>query len=91
MDWQHDGVKITLAGSLEPALPPTPGITRAIAITRVRKGANKLRVMAQPVQPKAKTAPHYHGEFEAVLYIVRERARMRWQEAASHDRIGVAQ
>jgi uncharacterized RmlC-like cupin family protein len=94
MDWQHNGVKIILAGDLEPNAHPTPGITRATAITHVRTGANKLlagTVVGEPLHPNAKTAPHHHGEFETVLYIVRERARMRWREAASHDRIGVAQ
>ena len=94
MDWQHNGVKIILAGDLEPNAHPTPGITRATAITHVRTGADKLlagTVVVQPLQPNAKTAPHHHGEFETALYSVRERARMRWREAASHDRIGVAQ
>ena len=94
MDWQHNGVKIILACDLESNTHPTPGITRASAITHVRTGASKVlggTVVVEPVHPNAKAAPHYPGEFGTVLDDVRGRARMRWREAASHDKIGVAQ
>ena len=41
------------------------------------------------VLPNAKTRPHHHGEPETVPYIVCGSVRMRWGEAATHDRIGV--
>ena len=78
MDWEHNGVKIVAAGTLDSNTPQTPGMTRAAAITHARTGASKLWAGTVVVQPDAKTGPHHHGELETVLYIVRGRARMRW-------------
>jgi uncharacterized RmlC-like cupin family protein len=89
MDWQHNGVKIIPAGNLDPNTPQTPGMTRPAAMTRARTGANKLWARTVLVQPSAKTGPHHYGEPETVLYVVCGRVRMRWGEAATHDRIGV--
>ena len=89
MDWQHNGVKIIPADDLVPNTPQTPGMTGAAAITRARTGASKLWAGTVLVQPNAGTGPHHHGEPETVLYIVCGSVRMRWGEAATHDRIGV--
>lgn len=78
MDWQHKGVKIVLADDLDPNTPQTPGMTRAAAITHARTGASKLWAGTVVVQPDAKTGPHHYGELEAVIYVVRGPARMRW-------------
>lgn len=78
MDWEHNGVKIVTAGTLDTNTPQTPGMTRAAAITHARTGAAKLWAGTVVVQPNAKTGPHHHGELETVLYIVRGKARMRW-------------
>ena len=66
------------AGELDSNTPQTPGMTRAAAITYARSGATRLWAGTVVVQPHAKTGPHHHGELEAVIYIARGRARMRW-------------
>src|SRR5882724_8945527 len=78
MDWKTHGIQIVRAGDLDTNTPQTPGMTRAAAITHARTGASKLWAGTVVVQPNTKTGPHHHGELETVLYIVRERARMRW-------------
>jgi uncharacterized RmlC-like cupin family protein len=78
MDWEHNGVKIVPANTLDSNTPQTAGMTRAAAITHARTGASKLWAGTVVVQPDARTGPHHHGELETVLYIVRGKARMRW-------------
>jgi uncharacterized RmlC-like cupin family protein len=78
LDWKQHGVKIVRAGELDTNTPQSPGMTRAAAITNARTGASKLWAGTVVVQPRAKTAPHHHGELETVIYVVRGRARMRW-------------
>src|SRR5579863_7672417 len=78
MDWEHNGVKIVPAGTLDSNTPQTAGMTRAAAITHARTGASKLWAGTVVVQPDARTGPHHHGELETVLYIVRGKVRMRW-------------
>ena len=80
MDWKEHGVKIVHAGELDTNTPQTPGMTRAAAITHARTGASKLWAGTVVVQPHAKTGPHHHGELETVIYVVRGRARMRWDD-----------
>jgi uncharacterized RmlC-like cupin family protein len=79
-EWANQGIRIVRAGELDSNTAQTPGMTRAAAITHARTGANKLWAGTVVVQPGARTAAHYHGELETVLYIVRGRARFRWGE-----------
>ena len=78
MDWKEHGIKIVRATDLDSNTPQTAGMTRAAAITHARTGASKLWAGTVVVEPDARTGPHHHGELETVLYVVRERARMRW-------------
>jgi uncharacterized RmlC-like cupin family protein len=78
MDWKNNGIRIVRAGELDTNTPQTPGMSRAAAITHARTGANKLWAGTVVVEPDAKTGAHHHGEVEAVLYIIRGRARFRW-------------
>ena len=77
-DWETHGVKIVRGNELDPNTPQTPGMTRSAAITHARTGARKLWAGTVVVAPNAKTGPHHHGELETVLYVVKGRARMRW-------------
>jgi hypothetical protein len=90
MDWQYNGVKIIPAGDLDSNTPQTPGLSRALAITYLRTGA-KLRagtVVVQPVQPKS---PFITTASSKTSGTHRSReGRMRWGDAPTHDRIGVA-
>ena len=76
--WRNDGVRIVRGDRLDRNTPQTPGMTRAAAINRAMAGANKIWAGTVSIQPKAKTAPHHHGELESVIYILNGRARMRW-------------
>jgi uncharacterized RmlC-like cupin family protein len=78
MDWRKNGVKIVHADELDMNTPQTSGMTRAAAITHATAGATTLWAGTMVVQPDAKTGPHHHGELETVLYVVKERVRMRW-------------
>lgn len=78
--WRNDGVRIVRGDRLDRNTPQTPGMTRAAAINRAMAGANKIWAGTVSIQPKAKTAPHHHGELESVIYILKGRARMRWGE-----------
>ncbi len=78
--WRNNGVRIVRGDQLDLNTPQTPGMTRAAAINRAMAGANKIWAGKVTIQPKAKTAPHHHGELESVIYILQGRARMRWGE-----------
>ncbi len=78
--WRNDGMRIVRGDQLDRNTPQTPGMTRATAINRAMAGANKIWAGTVSIQPKAKTAPHHHGELESVIYILKGRARMRWGE-----------
>jgi uncharacterized RmlC-like cupin family protein len=78
--WKENGIRIVRAGELDPNTPPTPGMSRAAAITHALTGARKLWAGKVVVEPGARTGAHHHGELETVIYIVRGRARFRWGE-----------
>jgi uncharacterized RmlC-like cupin family protein len=71
MNWQHSGVNTIPAGNLEPNTHRDHDMTRVAAVTHARTQASNLRAGTLAVQLGGKTAPHYHGEFETVLDIVR--------------------
>jgi uncharacterized RmlC-like cupin family protein len=77
-DWKNHGLRIIRSGDLNTNTPPTPGMTRAEAVSRARVGAQKLWAGTVVVQPNAKTSPHHHGDLEIVIFVVRGRARFRW-------------
>jgi len=77
-DWQHDGVRVIPAGSLDSNTPQTPGMSRAAAINFARVGAQKIWAGTVTIDANAKTGAHHHGALESVIYVVRGRARMRW-------------
>ena len=79
-DWRSDGVKVVPADQLDSNTAQTPGMTRAVAITHARTGANKLWAGTVNIHANAKTGPHHHGALESVIYVVSGRARMRWGE-----------
>ncbi len=78
--WRNNGVRIVRGDQLDSNTPQTPGMKRAAAINRSMAGANKIWAGTVTIQPKARTAPHHHGELESVIYILKGRARMRWGE-----------
>src|SRR5712671_3077541 len=77
MDWRKNGVKIVHADELDMNTPQTSGMTRAAAITHAKAGATTLWAGTMVVQPDARTGPHHHGELETVLYVTKNRVRMR--------------
>jgi uncharacterized RmlC-like cupin family protein len=77
-DWKNHGLRIIRSGQLDANTPQTPGMTRAVAISRAKTGAQKLWAGTVVVHPNAKTGPHHHGELETVIYVVSGRARFRW-------------
>src|SRR5438445_12123617 len=80
MEWKKNGVKIVHADELDRNTPQTSGMTRAAAITHAKAGATTLWAGTMVVQPDAKTGPHHHGELETVLYVLKGRVRMRWDD-----------
>src|SRR3569833_355035 len=80
--WKHTGVRVVLGDQLDDSsTPQTPGMHRAVAIDRARRGAQKLWAGTVHVHANAKTGAHHHGPLESVIYVVSGRARMRWGEA----------
>ena len=51
---------------------------RKAAINFARVGASKLWAGTVQIHAGAKTGAHHHGPLESVIYIVKGRARMRW-------------
>jgi uncharacterized RmlC-like cupin family protein len=80
-DWQHGGVRVIPADSLDSNTAQTPGMTRAAAINFARVGAQKIWAGTVTIHPNAKTGAHHHGHVESVIYVVKGRARMRWGNA----------
>lgn len=78
-DWEAHGIRVVHADELDINTPQKPGMTRAAAITFASAGAQRLWAGTVVVQAAARTGPHHHGEQETVLYIVRGRARFRWE------------
>ena len=78
-DWKENGIRLVRAGELDTNTPQTPGMSRAAAITHARAGASKLWAGTVVVQPAARTGAHHHGELETVIYVVRGRARFRFE------------
>jgi uncharacterized RmlC-like cupin family protein len=78
--WQHDGVRVIPASTLDSNTPQTAGMDRKAAVDFARAGAQKLWAGTVAIRPNAKTGAHHHGELESVIYVVRGRARMRWGE-----------
>ena len=78
--WQHTGVRVVPGDQLDSNTPQTPGMTRAAAITFARVGAQKLWAGTVHIHPDAKTGAHHHGPLESVIYVIKGRARMRWDE-----------
>ena len=76
--WQHDGVRVVPADSLDPNTAQTPGMDRKAAINAARVGAQKIWAGTVTIHANAKTGAHHHGALESVIYVVRGRARMRW-------------
>ena len=76
--WKHDGVRVVPAGQLDPNTAQTPGMDRKAAINFARVGASKLWAGTVQIHAGAKTGAHHHGPLESVIYIVKGRARMRW-------------
>ena len=80
-DWQHAGIRVIPAGSLDvDTAPMTPGMDRSMAIDFARVGARKIWAGTVTIHADAKTGAHHHGQLESVIYVVRGRARMRWGE-----------
>ncbi|MCM0021424.1 MAG: cupin domain-containing protein [Tagaea sp.] len=78
--WNHDGVRVIPADSLDPNTAQTPGMNRKAAIDFARAGASKLWAGTVHIHPGAKTGAHHHGPLESVIYVVKGRARLRWGE-----------
>ena len=76
--WKHDGVRVIKGDQLDANTPQTPGMFRQAAINHARVGAQKIWAGTVSIAPDAKTGVHHHGALESVIYVVRERARMRW-------------
>ncbi len=79
-DWRTQGVRVIPADGLGPVSATTPGMNRAVAIDKIRVGAQKIWAGTVHIHPDAKTGAHHHGELESVIYVVKGRARMRWGE-----------
>ena len=79
-NWRDNGIRVVPGNCLEPSTATTPGMDRAVAIDRVRVGAQKVWAGTVHIHPDAKTGAHHHGELESVIYVIRGRARMRWGE-----------
>jgi len=78
--WKLDGVRVIPGHALDPNTAQTPGMDRKAAINAARVGAQKIWAGTVSIHPNAKTGAHHHGALESVIYVVRERARMRWGE-----------
>lgn len=76
--WEHQGVRVIPANSLDGDTHQTPGMNRAAAINLARTGAQKLWAGTVHIHADAKTGAHHHGHLESVIYVVKGRARMRW-------------
>src|SRR3984885_11937092 len=74
-DWEHDGVRVIPAGSLDTNTAQTPGMNRAAAINFARVGAQKLWAGTVTIHAHAKTGAHHHGHLESVIYVLKGRAR----------------
>jgi uncharacterized RmlC-like cupin family protein len=80
VDWRLSGVRVVHAGELDTNTAQTPGMLRAMAISKARGGSEKLWAGSVIIEPNAKTGAHHHGALESIIYVVRGRARMRWGE-----------
>ena len=80
VDWRHNGVRVIKGSQLDPNTAQTPGMTRAAAINAARVGAQKIWAGTVSIHPNAKTGAHHHGSLESVIYVLRGKARMRWDE-----------
>src|ERR1700754_3069969 len=78
--WKHDGVRVIPGDQLDPNVPSTPGMDRKAAINFARVGAQKLWAGTVTIRPDAKTGAHHHGHLESIIYLVKGKARMRWDE-----------
>ena len=79
-NWRENGIRVIPGNGLAPSTATTPGMDRAVAIDRLRVGAQKIWAGTVHIHPDAKTGAHHHGELESVIYVLRGRARMRWGE-----------
>ena len=80
-DWKNHGLRIIRSGKLDTNTPQTPGMTHAEAISHASVGAQKLWAGTVMVQSSLMPglARIIMGELETVIYIVRGRARFRWE------------
>ena len=79
-DWRSNGIRVIRADGLGPVAATTPGMNRAVAIDKIRVGAQKIWAGTVHIHPDAKTGAHHHGDLESVIYVIRGKARMRWGE-----------
>jgi uncharacterized RmlC-like cupin family protein len=79
-NWRENGIRVIPGNCLEPSTAATPGMDRAVAIDRVRVGAQQIWAGTVHIHPDAKTGAHHHGALESVIYVLRGKARMRWGE-----------
>ena len=83
VDWKRHGVKVIPGDQLDPNTAQTPGMNRAAAINFARAGAQKIWAGTVTIHPNAKTGAHHHGSLESVIYVLKGRARMRWESASN--------
>lgn len=76
--WKHDGVHVIKGDQLNPNAVQTPGMFRQAAINHARVGVQNIWVGTVAIEPNAKTGVHHHGALESVIFVVRGKARMRW-------------
>ena len=79
-DWRTNGIRVIPGNCLEPSAATTPGMDRAVAIDKLRVGAQKIWAGTVHIHPDAKTGAHHHGALESVIFVIKGRARMRWGE-----------
>src|SRR5690349_7443808 len=78
----RDGVRVVRGKTLQEAMAAKGG--RATAADFARGGERGVWVGTVRLEPLGNTGKHHHGRHEALLYVVRGEAEIRWGESLEY-------